>query len=104
MHLDEEAGINSTRAGDVDTRTQAELFVERERLAGDFNALINYKALRRDALLSIPTPEHYLPLLYALGSRLEGETVQFPVEGVDGGSISMLSVQVGKRFIRRTCA
>jgi 4,5-DOPA dioxygenase extradiol len=49
----------------------------------------------RDALLSVPTPEHYLPLLYVLGLRRDGDEVSFPVEGVDGGSISMLSIRLG---------
>ena len=48
-----------------------------------------------DARLSVPTPEHYLPLLYVLGTRQEGESTMFPIEGVDGGSISMLAVRVG---------
>ena len=47
-----------------------------------------------DAALAIPTPEHYLPLLYVLATRRIGETVRFPVEGVDGGSISMLTVRI----------
>ena len=64
-------------------------------LAGDHKPLIGYEHLGREAQLSIPTPDHYLPLLYVLGSRQQGEAVTFPVEGVDGGSISMLSVQVG---------
>ena len=64
-------------------------------LAGDFEPLVNYEALGKDALLSIPTPDHYLPLLYVLGCRQQGDGIGFPVEGVDGGSISMLSVQVG---------
>jgi 4,5-DOPA dioxygenase extradiol len=64
-------------------------------LAGENKPLINYKMLGKDAALSIPTPDHYLPLLYVLAARQEGEIVRFPVEGVDGGSISMLSVQVG---------
>jgi 4,5-DOPA dioxygenase extradiol len=49
----------------------------------------------RDAILAAPTPDHYLPLLYVLGLRREGDGVSFPVEGFDGGSISMLTVQIG---------
>ena len=64
--------------------------------AGNDEQLADYEALGRDALLSVPTPEHYLPLLYILGTRQPGETVDFPVEGVDGGSISMLAVRVGQ--------
>ena len=64
-------------------------------LHGDHQALTDYEALGRDAELSIPTPDHYLPLLYVLGASTEGEPVTFPVEGMDGGSISMLSVQFG---------
>lgn len=57
--------------------------------------LVNYESLGRDALLSAPTPDHYLPLLYVIGSRREEDAVTFPVEGFDGGSISMLSVLFG---------
>jgi 4,5-DOPA dioxygenase extradiol len=46
-------------------------------------------------MLSIPTPDHYLPLLYVIGSRQEGEVITFPIEGVDGGSIAMLTAKVG---------
>ena len=62
---------------------------------GDHAPLIGYETLGRDAQLSAPTPDHYLPLLYILGAQQEGDGVSFPVEGIDGGSISMLTVQVG---------
>jgi 4,5-DOPA dioxygenase extradiol len=62
---------------------------------GDVQPLVDYERLGRDALLSVPTPEHFLPLLYVLGAKLPGDSVTFPVEGISGGSISMLSVQVG---------
>ena len=64
-------------------------------LAGEDKPLVHYESLGREAALSIPTPDHYLPLLYVIATRQAGELVTFPVEGVDGGSISMLSVQVG---------
>jgi 4,5-DOPA dioxygenase extradiol len=51
--------------------------------------------LGRDAQLAAPTPDHYLPLLYVIALRRASEPISFPVEGFDGGSISMLSVQVG---------
>src|SRR5436309_2559173 len=59
-------------------------------VAGEFAPLIEYEKLGREAVLSIPTPEHYLPLLYVIATKQEGERITFPVEGVDGGSISML--------------
>ena len=62
---------------------------------GDFDPLVNYDSLERDALLAIPTPDHYLPLLYVLGSRKTDDEITFPVQGVDGGSISMLTVRLG---------
>ena len=73
-------------------------FEERARqlmLAGDHEPLIAYETLGRDATLSVPTPDHYLPLLYVLAQIRAGDRITFPVEGFDGGSVSMLSVQVG---------
>ena len=64
-------------------------------LNGEDGPLVNYETLGRDALLSAPTPDHYLPLLYVIALRREGEEVSFPVGGFDGGSISMLTVQMG---------
>ena len=64
-------------------------------LAGDDGPLVNYERLGRDAMLSAPTPDHYLPLLYVLAVRREGEQISFPVEGFDGGSISMLTIRLG---------
>src|SRR5262249_45989319 len=64
-------------------------------LAGDHKPLVDYESLGREALLSIPTPDHYLPLLYVIGARQKNDAISFPVEGVDGGSISMLAVRVG---------
>lgn len=61
----------------------------------DHKQLINYSLLGREAMLSIPTPEHYLPLLYTLGLKNEKEYVSFFNDKAVGGSLTMTSVKVG---------
>jgi 4,5-DOPA dioxygenase extradiol len=63
--------------------------------SGQHDTLLHYETLGSDAMLSIPTPEHFLPLAYVLGTQREGEKISFPIEGIEGGSVSMLTVQVG---------
>lgn len=57
--------------------------------------LIDYPALGSDARLSIPTPDHYLPLLYVLGSAYDGEDASFFSDEVALASVSMLGVAIG---------
>jgi len=63
--------------------------------AGNDAPLIAYKTIGREAVLSVPTPDHYLPLLYVIALRQKDDPVRFPVEGIDGGSVSMLTVRFG---------
>jgi 4,5-DOPA dioxygenase extradiol len=42
-----------------------------------------------------PTPEHYLPLLYAFGASAASDALDFPMDGFDAGSLSMRSVRFG---------
>jgi len=65
-------------------------------LAGDHRPLIDYESLGQDAVLAVPSPDHYLPLLYVIALQNSDEPVTFPVEGFDGGSVSMLAVRVGR--------
>jgi len=62
---------------------------------GDHKELIAYEDLGRAASLSIPTPDHYWPLMYILGLQLPAEPVSFPVEGIAHGSVSMRTVLIG---------
>ena len=64
-------------------------------LSGDTEPLVRPETLGRDAALSVSTAEHYLPLLYVLGTRQRDEAITFPVEGIGGGSVSTLAVRVG---------
>ena len=62
--------------------------------AGDHAALATWEGLGPDARLAIPTPEHYLPLLYVLGVQQPGDAVRLFNAATVLGSISMTSVLV----------
>ncbi len=63
--------------------------------AGDHEKLINYGSLGREVELSVPSPEHYLPLLYALSLKSQDEDVTFFNDKTVMGSLSMTSVRIG---------
>ena len=63
--------------------------------AGDHKPLINYSSLGKEAMLAIPTPEHYLPLMYTLGLKSGKDDVSFFNDKAVGGSLTMTSVKIG---------
>jgi 4,5-DOPA dioxygenase extradiol len=63
--------------------------------SGKHPALIEFERMGEDARLSVPTPEHYLPLLYIAALQAEGETMAFIVDGYEGGSLGMLTTAAG---------
>jgi len=64
-------------------------------LSGNHSDLINYSAMGKEINLSIPTPEHYLPLLYILGMKNEDEEISLFNDRLLLGSLSMTSVRIG---------
>jgi len=64
-------------------------------LAGDHQPLAQFERLGPDADLSIPTAEHYLPLLYVLAAQQPGDAVSLFNDAIDLGSVSMLGVRIG---------
>jgi 4,5-DOPA dioxygenase extradiol len=63
--------------------------------AGDIARLASYDSLGEDVRLAIPTPEHYLPLLYVLALRRENEPLTFFNDRTIMGSLAMTSVRIG---------
>lgn len=61
----------------------------------DHQKLIQFERLGEGARLAIPTPEHYLPLLYTLGLKQKGESVSIFNDVAIGGSITMTSFRLG---------
>lgn len=62
---------------------------------GDHEALIGWADMGEDARLSVPTDEHFLPLLYVAAQQESGEPVRFFNEAIDLGSVSMTGVVIG---------
>jgi len=61
----------------------------------DFESVIDYKNQGQAALMSVPTPDHYFPLLYILGAASKDEEINYFAEGISLGSLSMRSVKIG---------
>ena len=64
-------------------------------LAGDHTALINYKTLGKAFALAIPSPDHYLPLLYILALQKANEKISIFNDQAMMGSLTMTSLQIG---------
>ena len=67
-----------------------------EKIAGrDFQSLVTYEKAGESGKLSVPTPDHYIPMLYSLGLAGEKEEIKQAYEEVTLGGISMRTFQVG---------
>lgn len=64
-------------------------------LDGDHQSLINYDRQGRAFQRSIPTPEHYLPLLYALSLKEKNEEINLFNDKAVAGALTMISVLIG---------
>lgn len=63
-------------------------------LSGDHTSLINYRSQGKAFDLAIPSPEHYLPLLYILALKEENEKISLYNDKAVGGSLTMTSVKI----------
>lgn len=66
---------------------------------GENEKLIKYHSLGPEAELAIPTPDHYIPLLYAIANREKKDEIMFFNDTAIGGSITMTSVLIGEQVV-----
>lgn len=78
-----------------DWATEASEKMKQYICSGDAQPLINYAAQGKAFQLAIPTPEHYLPLLYALALRHKDEPVELFNDRPVAGALTMTSVKIG---------
>lgn len=81
--------------GGYDWAIEANEKFKKAILNKDHNSLVNFQTMGSDVMLGIPTPEHYLPLMYTLGLQNEHEEAIIFNDKAVGGSLTMTSVQIG---------
>lgn len=86
--------LNETDYG-YDWTIEASEKMKKYILSGDHKQLLNYESQGKEFDLAIPTPEHYLPLLYTLALKEENEVVRLFNDKAVGGSLTMTSVKIG---------
>lgn len=72
-----------------------DLFVKNNIDKRDFQPLIEYEKYGKAAMLSVPSNDHYLPMLYTLGMAKSNEPIKYIYEGYEFGSLSMRCFQIG---------
>jgi 4,5-DOPA dioxygenase extradiol len=78
-----------------DWATEASEKMKKFILSGDHQSLINFKSQGRAFDLAIPTPEHFLPLLYVLALKEENDKIDLFNDQAVAGSLTMTSVRIG---------
>jgi len=87
--------LNADEFG-FDWALEAREKMKKYMLNGDFKQLVNYKSQGKAFDLSIPSPEHFLPLLYVLALKGENESLSLFNDKAVAGSIAMTSVKIDK--------
>ncbi len=73
---------------------EARAILNKHILEGNFKALVEYEKLSTAIQMAIPTPDHYLPLIYTLGLKENNETLSLFNDKLVAGSLSMTSVKI----------
>lgn len=86
--------INTVGAG-WDWAVEAREKTNNWLLDGNFQNIINYQKQGTFMQYAVPTPDHYLPLVYTLGLKDKSENLALFNDELIGGSLSMTSVKIG---------
>jgi 4,5-DOPA dioxygenase extradiol len=68
--------------------------IKQALVSGTHERLIKYLGIGKEALYAVPTLDHYLPMIYAIGLQKKEDKLEFIYEGFQHGSISMRAFQI----------
>ena len=77
-----------------DWAIEARAFINTCLVKGDFEPLIHYAKQSKALQMAIPSPDHFLPLLYTLGLQQKGDVLSLFNDKLLAGSLSMTSVKI----------
>lgn len=75
--------------------TEFDQWIKEKINARDFDAVVFEATKSQAGQLSIPTPDHYYPLLYILGASTPSDPIEYVYEGIQNAAISMRSIRFG---------
>ena len=78
-----------------DWSTKFDEKIKQSLVSRNHESLINYLDIGKEAVYAVPTQDHYLPMIYAIGLQKKEERLKFIHEGFQHGSVSMRSFQIG---------
>jgi 4,5-DOPA dioxygenase extradiol len=94
LRLVDFANFNKDNYG-FDWAIEAREFVNKKLIDGDYASLINYTNQSKALQLAIPSPDHYLPLIYTLALQDKSDNLSLFNDKLLAGSLSMTSVKLG---------
>ena len=83
------ADFHNIQANPYDWAKEFDEISKKKILSREFNDMINYEKLGQAALMSVPTPDHYYPMIYSLGLVKDKDEVRFTFEEIQNASVSM---------------
>jgi 4,5-DOPA dioxygenase extradiol len=86
---------NEVDAAPFEWATEFDNYIAEAIVSRKHDNIIAYDRTGESAGLSVPTKEHYLPLLYIAGLQEESDEVKFIYKGIQHSSISMTSIKIG---------
>ena len=94
VHNLRQADFHNIHANPYDWAHEFDEISKKKILHREFTDLVEYEKLGKAALLSIPTPDHYFPMIYSLGLVSDKDEVKFTYEEIQNASVSMLCFEI----------
>ncbi len=95
VHNLHNADFHNMEANPYEWAKEFDEISKKKILSREFNDLVEYEKLGQSALLSIPTPDHYLPMIYSLGLVGAKDEIKFTFEEIQNASVSMRCFEIG---------